>query len=303
MPSINSRLIGVVVRLNRALFYRPRFPVKYQRFAMSRISPNLMVSPRGVGFEPLTAGGLRAAWIVPEGADSDRVILYLHGGGYVIGSLQSHRKLVGRIATAAGCRALMVEYRLAPENRFPAAVDDAVSAYRWLLGQGYAPGRIVIAGDSAGGGLTAATLVALRDAGDPMPAAAAMLSPWADLEVTGESAKAMARKDPLVTVEGLKGWAGLYLGDTDCRGPLASPIYADLTGLPPMLIQVGTSEILLDDSRRLADRARRDGVTVELDVWDDMYHVWHFFCPLVPESRDAVRKLGRYCSDMMKTGH
>lgn len=303
MPSTIARLIGSVVRINKALFFRDQYPIKYQRFAMSRITPSLLPSPRGVRFELLTVDGVQAAWVTPESADSESVILYLHGGGYVIGSLQSHRKMVARIAAAAGCRALMVDYRLAPENKFPAAIDDAVRAYRWLLAEGYQPDRIVIAGDSAGGGLTAATLVALRDSGDPMPAAAIMLSPWADLEVIGESARTKSKKDPLVSVRGLKNMAGLYLGDVNSRDPLASPIYADLKGLPPMLIQVGTNEILLDDSRRLAERARQDGVEVELDVWDGMYHVWQFFCPLVPESRDAVQRLGQYCRDCMLPGN
>lgn len=299
MASLTSRIVSSVVRVNRALFYRPGYPVKFQRYAMSSIAPHLQLSPRGVRFEPLTAGGIPAAWVIPEEADSDRVILYLHGGGYVIGSVRSHRKMVARMAIAARCRALMIDYRLAPEHKFPAAVDDAVEAYRWLLAEGYEPGKIIIAGDSAGGGLTAATLVALRDSGDHMPAAAVMLSPWADLEVIGESARTRARKDPLVTVRGLKDWAGLYVGDADLRHPLASPIYADLKGLPPMLIHVGTSEILLDDSVRLAERARQDGVAVELDVWDDMYHVWHFFSPLVPESARAVDKVGAYCRSRM----
>jgi epsilon-lactone hydrolase len=295
MASLTSRIVGSVVRANRALFYRPGSPVGLQRYAMSSIAPRLQLAPRGVRFEPLTAGSVPALWVIPEEADGDRVILYLHGGGYVIGSVRSHRKMVARIAVAARCRALMIDYRLAPEHMFPAAVDDAVEAYRWLLAEGYAPGNIVIAGDSAGGGLTAATLVALRDLQDPMPAAAVMLSPWVDLEVVGESARTMARKDPLVTVRGLKDWAVLYAGDSDLRHPLVSPIHADLTGLPPLLIHAGTNEILLDDSMRLAERARRDGVAVELDIWDDMYHVWHFFSPLVPESARAVDKVGEYC--------
>ena len=301
MSSIQSRIFRVGLRISGVLFYNPRCPVKYQRYAASKIAPRLLMAPKGVVFEPLVVEGIPAAWLVPEGADSDQVILYLHGGAYVVGSIRSYWKLAARIAGAAGCRALVVEYRLAPENQYPAAIEDAVNAYHWLLRQGYQPDRIVIAGDSAGGALAAATLVSLRDSGDPLPAAAIMLSPWVNLEATGETIKTNARTD-WISEKWLKWSANLYLGKADPKGPLASPLYADHKGLPPMLIHTGTSEILLDDARRLAERAREDGVEVELEVFEGMFHVWHLCCPLVPESEDAVKKLGSYCRDKMRSG-
>jgi epsilon-lactone hydrolase len=242
----------------------------------------------------IDAGGVRAEWIVPPGAVLERVLLYLHGGGYVVCSVSTHRDLISRIARAAGVRALGVDYRLAPEHPFPAAVEDATAAYRWLVSQGTAPGRIAIAGDSAGGGLTLATLVALRDAGDPLPAAAACLSPWVDLEGTGASFTAKAAADPFVRKEMIEFFAQQYLGGRDPRTPLAAPIYADLHGLPPLLIQVGTAEILLDDATRVAERAKAAGVEVSLEVWDDMIHVWQLFAPLLPEGQQAIERIGAF---------
>ncbi len=191
----------------------------------------------------------------------------------------------------------MTSKRLAPENKFPAVVEDALTSYRWLLSEGYEPKKIIIAGDSAGGGLTVATLVALRDSGDTLPAAAMLLSPWVDLGVTGESVKTVAWRDPVLSSRALKKWAAMYLGEMDFREPLASPLYVDLKGLPPIYIQVGSREILLDDAKRLSDRAREGGVDVELDVWEGMFHVWQLLSPLVPESKAAIEKLGRYYQD------
>ncbi len=208
-------------------------------------------------------------WIAAPNAGAERPrIYYLHGGGYVIGSINTHRALIARLSAASGARAFAINYRLAPEHPFPAAVEDAVSAYRWLLEQGVDPATIVIAGDSAGGGLTVATLVALRDAGVPLPAAAVCLSPWTDMEGIGESAKTRKAADPMIDPEGGLAQAQLYLGGADPRTPLAAPLYADLRGLPPMLIHVGDAEVLLDDSTRLAERAKAAGVDVTLEVWD-----------------------------------
>ncbi|MEW6554914.1 MAG: alpha/beta hydrolase [Actinomycetota bacterium] len=297
MPSLRGSSAKVLVRTLMLLMLGSHGPVKYQRFLFNSVVPLLALKVKGVGSEPADVPGIPAEWLIPDKAASDKVLLYLHGGGYVIGNINSHRAMVSQIAMAAGCRALMIEYRLAPEHKLPAAVEDAASAYRWLLAQGYEPGNVVIAGDSAGGGLTAATLVYLRDAGDPPPAAAMMLSPWADLEVTGESCRTVGRRDPMVKSDHLKRWAVMYLGGKEPRDPLASPIHADLTGLPPLLIHVGTCEVLLDDARRLAEKAREDGVPVELYECDGMFHVWQFFSPMVPESKDAVQRLGRFYRD------
>jgi monoterpene epsilon-lactone hydrolase len=249
---------------------------------------------------PVDAGGVRAEWIVPPGAVAERVLLYLHGGGYVLCSVSTHRDLISRIARAAGMRALGVDYRLAPEHPFPAAVEDATTAYRWLVSHGTAPGHIAIAGDSAGGGLTLATLVALRDAGDPLPATGVCLSPWVDLEGSGPSNTTKAEADPFVRKEMIQFMAEQYLGGRDPRTPLAAPLYADLHGLPPLLIQVGTAEILLDDATRAADRAKAAGVEVSLEVWDDMIHVWQLFAPLLPEGQQAIERIGAFIRQHMR---
>jgi acetyl esterase/lipase len=221
-------------------------------------------------------------------------MLYLHGGGYVIGSITTHRELAGRLSRAAAARVLIIDYRLAPEHPYPAAVEDATTAYRWLLQNGAMPARTVIAGDSAGGGLTVATLLALRDAGEPLPAAGVCLSPWTDMEGIGESMRTKAGVDPIVQRAGLLHFADLYLHGADPRSPLAAPLYANLQGLPPLLIQVGTRETLLDDATRLATRAQAEGVEVTLEPWEDMIHVWQLFAPLLPEGQQAIERIGEY---------
>jgi monoterpene epsilon-lactone hydrolase len=240
------------------------------------------------------AGGVPSEWVeVPAGSDL-RTILYLHGGGYTVGSVRTHRALVARLAAATGGRGLAIDYRLGPEHPFPAAVDDAAAAYRWLVRGGVEPASIVVAGDSAGGGLTVALLVALRDACDPLPAAGVCISPWTDLACTGESMTTRAAADPMVQRDGLLPMAAAYLAGQDPRTPLASPLYADLHGLPPLLVHVGSAETLLDDATRLAERARAAGVAADLEVWDDMIHVWHAFSPLLPEADDAVARVGEW---------
>jgi len=240
------------------------------------------------------AGNVKAEWIVPPEADGERVLLYFHGGGYVMGSINTHRAMVARMARAAGARALAIDYRLAPEHPFPAAVQDATAAYRWLLDQGYKPGKIALAGDSAGGGLALATLMALRDAGTALPACAVPVSPWTDVPGTGASVRTNAASDPMVQETDLLRYGALYGRNGDLRHPLLSPLYGDYRELPPLLIQVGGAEILLDDSTRAAERARRAGVNVDLDVWDGMVHVWHVFAKLLPEGQQAIEKLGSY---------
>jgi epsilon-lactone hydrolase len=245
--------------------------------------------------EPVNAGGVKAEWITATDAAPDRVIMYLHGGGYVMGSIDTHRELVARLSKAAQARGLALDYRLAPENLFPAAVDDSIAAYRWLLAQGYKPGRIVIAGDSAGGGLTVATLLAVRDLGAPAPAAGVCISPWVDFEAEGESMTSRAAQDPLVSREMILNIAKMYVGENgNLREPLAAPINAYLDNLPPLLIQVGDAETLLDDSTRLADRAKQAGVDVTLQIWDEMPHVWHLAAPVLPEGQEAIDKIGEF---------
>jgi len=244
--------------------------------------------------EPVSAGGVKAEWLTAPGASSDRAILYLHGGGYAIGSINTHRALGGSISRAAKARVLLIDYRLAPEYPHPAAVEDSTAAYRWMLKQGLSPKRIAVAGDSAGGGLTISTLVALRDAGDPLPAAGVCLSPWVDLEGIGDSMTKCAELDPMVKKDGLLQLAALYLGNQSPRTPLAAPLYADLSGLPPLLIQVGTWETLLDDASRIAERARKAGVDVTYQPWQGMIHVWQLFAPMLDEGKQAIEKIGDF---------
>jgi acetyl esterase/lipase len=192
---------------------------------------------------------------------------------------------------------LVIDYRLAPENPFPAPVEDAVSAYRWLLDQGNDPAALSVAGDSAGGGLTAATLVSLKDQGIPLPSCGVCLSPWVDMEGIGESMTGRADSDPMVQRDGLVAMAGVYLGGADPRSPLAAPLYADLHGLPPLLIQVGTRETLYDDATRLAYQAARAGVKTTFEPWDEMIHVWHLFAPLLDEGQQAIERIGEFIRD------
>ena len=246
--------------------------------------------PPEIKVEQVSAPTAPAEWLRPPGAVAGRIVLYLHGGGYVIGSPRSHRHLAAAIASAGQATGLLLDYRLAPEHPFPAAVEDATAAYRWLLEQGIAPGHVVIGGDSAGGGLTVATLVALRDAGVPRPAAGVCISPWTDLTFGGASYRTRAQSDPIVSRPGIDGIAQAYLGAT----PLASPLFADLRGLPPLLIQVGSDEVLLDDATELADRAKAAGVDTTLEVWDRMIHVWHWFLPMLDEAQAAIDGIGRF---------
>ena len=251
--------------------------------------------PEGTRAEPVDADGVPAELIVTAGADENRTLLYVHGGGYVMGSVATHRALVTRLSSASGARCLSLDYRLAPEHPFPAAVLDSVKAYRWLLGEGAKPGRLAIAGDSAGGGLTIATLVALRDDGVSLPACAVALSPWVDLEGTGDSTVSRADMDPMITdLSIVRRMADAYLNGESPRTPLASPLYADLAGLAPLLIQVGDAEVLLDDSTRIAERAKAAGVETELEVWEDMIHGFQSFADMLPEAQQAIDKIGRF---------
>jgi len=292
--------IGRLKELVRERAKRGELPLDERRKVMDGNAVQFPV-PEGAVTSGADLGGLGAEWSSPAKLSGDsadgNTLLYFHGGGYVIGSSVSHRHLTSRIALAANARVLSVDYALAPENPFPAAVKDGVKAYRWLLDNGHAPERIAIAGDSAGGGLTVATLLAARGEGLPMPAAACLISPWTDLTCASETYKTRAEADPMIEAEGIRAMAGVYLGGANPRDPLASPNFADLAGLPPMLIQVGDDEVLLDDSRILAKRAREAGCDVELEVSDGMIHVWHAFYQMLPEAEEAIERLGAYLSD------
>ena len=241
-----------------------------------------------VGVEPVAANAVRAEWTTTPNDARDAALMYLHGGGFVIGSLDSHRHLVAEAGRACGVAALALDYRLAPEHPFPAAVDDALAGYRFLLARGIAPGRIAIAGDSAGGGLVVSAMLAIRDAGLPQPACGWCISPWVDMEAAGETMTSRAAADPTVQRAGILDMARLYLSGADPRSPLASPIYADLKGLAPLMIQVGACETLLDDALSLAKAAGAADVRVDLQIWPEMIHVWHLFHPELKAALKAI---------------
>jgi len=292
MPSLRSRILHrTLQRVTSAL--DARLSVQEQRTRLDEMARRGIHLPKGVTVRTVQAGGVHAEWIEPAAASPQRVILYLHGGGYCICSLDTHRGLAARLALAGGSRLLLLDYRLAPEHPFPAALEDALTAYRWLLAEGVSPARIAIAGDSAGGGLTLATAVSLREGGDPLPAALALISPWSDLTFSGDTIRTLADVDPVLKVDG-KVLVDYYAGQHDPADPLISPLFADLRGLPPLFIQVGSDEILLSDSTRLAEKARLAGVDITLEVWKGMWHVFQVFAPYVPEAQKAIDQIAAH---------
>ncbi|OWY23776.1 alpha/beta hydrolase [Sphingobacteriales bacterium UPWRP_1] len=250
--------------------------------------------PDNIYFKRFFIGNMSAAWILPHKLSPKTAMLYLHGGGYAAGSVNTHKALIAKITKKAGIAALAIDYRLAPEHPFPAALQDAVASYEYLLQQGYLPQNICIAGDSAGGGLTLATLLYLKQNNRPLPATAVCISPWTDLAITGASVTGKAHKDPLILGHVLSEWALRYAANEPTTHPLISPLYADLAGLPPILIQVGTDEVILDDSVRFAEKARQQGTDVTLQVWNDMIHVWHFHWRILPEANKAIKDIAVY---------
>jgi acetyl esterase/lipase len=293
MTSWQSRVFRIIFRLRDLVSRRLELDVHQERAAFEALAATFE-SLIDAHCTAVAADGVPAEWILPEGVSDDRIVLYLHGGSYSAGSSHTHCSLISNVADAVGARALALNYRLAPENPFPAAVEDALTAYRWLLSSRVPAARIAVVGDSAGGGLALALLVAARDAGEPMPAAAVCLSPWTDLAGSGESWTANLGADLIIERDKLLASARWYLGDADPRTPLASPLYADFTGLPPLLIQVGSEEILLSDAAGVAERAEAAGVAVTLEVWEGMQHVWQFSAKLLPEAGQAIERIGAF---------
>ncbi len=248
--------------------------------------------PSGCLHEPMFAGQVRCERIAPQGAVAGRTILYLHGGGYTIGSPRSHRPLAARLAEAAGATAVVPDYRLGPEHRFPSAVDDAVEVYRYLLRNGVEPDALVVAGDSAGGGLTLALSLALKEKGIAQPAGLFVISPWADLTQSHDTYRTKAEHDPMITKAGLDMMAEAYMGGLDAHDPLASPVYGDFTDGPPVLIHVGSEEALLGDSLKMADVLAHARVDVRLEIWPEMIHVWHAFSGQLAAARRAITVAG-----------
>jgi len=263
---------------------------------------NALWTASGVDVRRQIVAGMASEWLTPQAPAKGKVILYLHGGAYIMGNFATHRQLVSYIARACGVRTLLPEYRLAPEHPFPAAVEDALSLYRALRDDGYAPGDILVAGDSAGGGLTMALLLSLRDAGEPMPAGAVLLSPWLDLTGSGESMTTHAHRDPWFNPDELLTIARYYCKEIEFEHPLVSPVFADVTGLPPIYIQVGEDEILLSDSTRIAGKIEQTGGEVTLEVWPEMWHVFQVFVHQMPESREAIRKVSPFVRQQLGLG-
>ena len=253
--------------------------------------------------QPTTADGLPAEWLIPAAVAPERTLLYLHGGGFVSGSINSHRNLVINIANAAHTRALIIEYRLAPEHPFPAAPDDCLAAYRWVLSEGVRPEQLIVAGDSSGGCLTLLLLLRLRDLGLPLPATAVCLAPATNLAMTGESYSCNARSDFFLERGHVAYWFRHYLGDHDPCDPQVSPLYADLHGLPPLLIQVGNAELLFSDSTMFVERAREAGVDVTLEILERGQHVEQLAASILPEAREAIAHIGQFVESHLEDRH
>jgi acetyl esterase/lipase len=291
---VSEGMKRVIDLLNKMTGAQTEFSVEALREGLEQLGKMAKI-PKDVIIESVNAGGVPAEWISAPNAQNDLVILYIHGGGYAAGSIKSHEALAAELSRESKARVLLIDYRLAPEHVFPAAIVDSTKAYRWLISkEGILPNNVIIGGDSAGGGLTIATLVKLRDEGDNLPAGAFCLSPWADLANTGETIQTNADRDPFVAPRDLAELSKLYCGNKNAKNPLISPLYADLSGLPPLLIQVGTAEILLDDSRRVADRAIEAGVDVQLEIWEDMIHVFAAFGQWAPEGKEGIEQIGKF---------
>ena len=300
MTSLRSRILHrTLQRVTGALALN--LSIQEQRTRLDELARRGIRVPKGVTVRTVRAGGVHAEWLEPVGVDLQKVILYLHGGGYCICSLDTHRGLAARLALASRARLLIIDYRLAPEHPFPAALEDALAAYHWLLTQGIPANQIVVGGDSAGGGLTLATALSLREAGQALPMALFLLSPWTDLTFSGESFHTRKKLDPIFGGEGNRlGFAPAYLGIHDPANPLISPLFADLHGLPPTLIHVGSDEMLLDDSLRLGKKLTAAGANVRLEVWTGMWHVFQVFAPYVPEAQQAICQIGDWICEQIQ---
>lgn len=292
MASMQSAVLGFWIKQLR-LFGGDDQDLKRMRARFDRLSAKSRPH-RGVQAILVEAGGVPAEWLIPAGAPDEGVLLYFHGGAWFMGSTDTHRMLVSSLALASGVRALSINYRLAPEHPFPAGLEDCLAAYHWLLRSGISPAKIIVVGDSAGGNLALAMLVALRAAGDPLPAGAVALSPVTDLTFSSESMKSHRHLDPFFGEAGSLNVVKDYLDGQDPRQPLISPLYADLSHLPPLLIHVGDHEVLLDDSLRFGEAAKRAGVAVEVVVWQGMFHVFQVFAPILPEAKQALKQIGEF---------
>jgi epsilon-lactone hydrolase len=292
--SLQAELVRVWLRWSMKRSNHPNVTIAERRRRLAAYERWVPRPPRGIEMIDRELGGIRALRVKRLAAQPDRRILFLHGGAYTTGSPVLYRHILWRFAVAADAEVAAIDYRLAPEHPFPAAVEDAVAAWQGLLAEGADPSRCAVMGDSAGGGLALALLLRLRDIGAPLPGAAVALSPWTDLAMTGNSLQRNAAADPMENPDDIPYLVACYLGDHDPRDPYASPLYGDPTGLPPTLLQVGSDEILVDDSARMTTRMKAAGCKVELEIWPRMPHVWHAFAPVMPEARRAITRIGAF---------
>ena len=291
--SFKSRFWRTILR---ATFKNKKLSIAELRANGVKNSKMLGEVSKNITVEKINMEGIQAEWLIPFSSStrSEKVILYLHGGGYVTGSIEDHRMMCGLLANATGTKVLIPEYRLAPEHPFPAALDDALKVYQWLLDQGYSSANMIIAGDSAGGGLSVATVLALKEKSGSLPAAVVCLSPWADLALTGQSHTTKAKAEAILNKDVLHEWALCYTDESNLTNPLVSPIHGDFHGFPPLLIQVGSEEILLDDATLLVEQAKSAGVHVTLKIWDGMWHVWQALGDLIPENKKTFEEIGQF---------
>jgi monoterpene epsilon-lactone hydrolase len=294
MISWQARTMKAYLRLQRVVS-PPRRDLVVAKDRADLVAMARLFKPMGrVDCQPVDTAGVPAEWIVPAGLTNGITILYLHGGSFNAGSIETHRALAANLALAVRARTLLIDYRLAPEHPFPAALQDAAAAYEWLIAKPTRPSRLILAGDSAGGGLVLSLLLDLRDRRRPLPAMGVCLSPATDLTMSGASMRTNAAADLVLETRKIRQSVEIYLRGTDPRNPLASPMFAELGGLPPLLLQVGSDEMLLSDSTEFAGRAEAAGVKVSLQVWPHMQHVWHLAASFVPEGRQAIRDIAQY---------
>ena len=300
--SLRSGLLRLTTRWLITPIFRSGYTPEVQRIKLERITKlSQLLMPSGVRFTQNPLGGVPTEWAENLLFEAQGHLLYFHGGAYVLGSPGTHRNLTAHLAKRCGLRVASVDYRLAPEQPFPAATDDALAAYRDLLAQGIAPSKILIGGDSAGGGLTLACALAIRDAGLPLPAGLICISPWTDLTLSGESMTRQRDTEVILTQQALADAAAQYLGKTSAQHPLASPLFADLSGLPPVLIQVTDAEVLYSDSTRFAEAAARQGVKTTLQVAPGLWHDWHLYAGQMPEADVALHHIKQFCDERLKS--
>lgn len=298
MPlSLKTRFWRAALRL---MFKNQNPPIAELRANSVKNSKLLGDVPKAIKVETIEADGIQAEWLSPLNANPANAILYFHGGGYVTGSIADHRMMCGLLAEATNTKVLIPEYRLAPEHPFPAAVDDALAVYHWLIKQGFSAGKIILAGDSAGGGLSLATALALKDKSESLPAAILCMSPWADLTLKGASHTTKSKAEVILKTDVLREWSLCYTHETNLSNPLVSPAFGDYHGFPPIFIQVGGDEILLDDSFMVAEKARSAGVDVTLNVWDGMWHVWQALGNMIPENKKTFEEISQFVKSIYK---